>query len=118
MWWPFIKRDIENTAHKAVKDFSSSHEFKSMLDGVILDAIRELPNDKELSYVGFINKMAITLFDAAKGVMSYEAAKRMAVVTWQEFAATEGITYGNLDYGWTGSDAVTLARECCIDYWV
>lgn len=108
-----IKRGVE----KAVDDFLASDRLAKMIDEVILNAIREIANDRPLTFVGFINKIAITLFDAANGSMTYDEAKKLAMQTYEDFTASERVKFGHPDYDWTGAGAQTLARELCIEYW-
>jgi hypothetical protein len=118
--WIFDKAvndGVESGVKQALRNFAKSKAFTDMVDEAILDAIRGLATNKDLTYVGFINKMAITIFDAANGTMSYDEAKKMAATTYEEFTAYERVRFGAQGYDWTGGGAETLAREMCIEYW-
>ena len=112
-----LKPELKASAEKVVQEFAESDKFKELIHDTIIDILRDAPNDKPLTLVGFINKMAIAMFDAANGGMTYDQAKSMASATWREFAKDEGIKFGDDGYDWTGFGAITLARECSIEYW-
>jgi len=107
----------ERIAHKAVDDYFASEAFSNLLHESILGAIRRGPNDKPLTFVGFICKMAITMFDAAGGTLSWDDAKEMAMDVWRDFQKDEKIKFGQDGYDWDGAAASVLAYEYQINYW-
>lgn len=116
-WWPFSQWSLESAVNDAIEEYAMSPKFASQIQGALLQVLRDVPNDKELNFVGFINKIAITLYDAANGQMPYDEAKKQAMDIWRDFKSGERIEYGDKDYDWTGEGARILAYEFAIDYW-
>lgn len=118
MIWPFFTaRDAERIAEKAAKDFLSSDRMLDLIDTAILKAIRETPNDRRLTFVGFINKMAITIYDAAGQQITYDEAKRWSMGVWMDFKRDNGVLFGADGWDWDGAAARLLAHEYSIQYW-
>lgn len=106
-------RDIEKTAIKTAEDYLRSDEFEK----IVIATIMRMPDDQELTKVGFLNKMAGHIFEAAGTEMTWDQAKEMAWNTWCDFTKDNKVKFGDDGWDWDGHAARTVAYEYQINYW-
>jgi hypothetical protein len=124
MVWPFRRGEIETMVTRSVDDYLASDKFADALrpaiERVVISIIRNSP-DVGLTRVGFIMKIAVTLYDAAR-TMPWSWAVKQASDVYQEFRRDNQRDgkmprFGDPDWDWSGAGARTLAHEYAIDYW-
>lgn len=118
MSWFFSRKD----AKSIVNDYFASDRFAAVMaeaiQPLILQNLRETPDNCRISEHAFILKIAVALYDASQCKMPWLWAKEQASDIYRQFRKDcPDAQFADKEYDWTGSGAKSLAEEYSIQYW-
>ena len=115
---PAIGRGI---AEGIAQGFEEGARPGGAFDKALDKVMREIADERRvltgpLRPTPFVWEMAFE-FMRTDRAMTAVAARDLAMDTLKDFLRDEAIKFGDASYGWDQSCAVTLSRECAIEYW-